>query len=136
MVHLLIALLRGLKFIGGALVGSGGLGLAIGGASLLALFAVGQDVALWVFDEALGVVVFALDGIPMPDIPTPQALVNAVADLGVVTIDVGGGKPIEINAAGIIFWVWGQLGFASGLAIVAAAMGIKLVLRLIPLVRL
>ncbi|MCA1939423.1 MAG: hypothetical protein LDL26_00360 [Caenispirillum bisanense] len=137
MVQLLMALLRGLKWIGGLLLGTNGLGIAIGAASLAALLTVGQDLAVWVFDEALGVVVLALGSVVVPDFPTPQDLVDAVLALGVVTIDVGAGvEPMRIDAGGVILWVWSQLAFGPALAIVAAAVGVKLVLRLIPFVRL
>ena len=101
-----------LSKIVGAIVWIGELFVAV----FVALWHLVTDAFVWVFDSALGLVVLALGGIDLAELP--------------VLPDLLSGLPAEVlNILGLI-------GFADALAIIGAAIAIRLVLQLIPFTRL
>lgn len=135
MLAVVMALLRGLKWIGGFLTGMSIGGVVLSSASLLALFTVGQDLFVWSLDQLLGLVVAALSGVDLGDMPSIQDHVDDLAGMGGNRLTVRD-MTVEFAIGSTLMWVWGKVGMTQALGIIASAVAVKLVLRLIPFVRL
>lgn len=77
------------------------------------------DIFVWLFDQLLGLVVSAVQSINLSGIPGAATITGYWSQL-----------PAEMLN------MLGYLGFGPAFAIIAAALGVRLVLQLIPFVRL
>jgi hypothetical protein len=75
-----------------------------------------------------------LSALELPDMPSIQDQVDKLAGGGSQNIDPMG--KISLNIGQTLIYVWKQSGLTDALSIIAAALGVKLVMKLIPLVRL
>jgi hypothetical protein len=135
MFALIRVIVRALKWlVTGGVASAGAFGTSAVVALLAGVLLVGQDLAVWAFDGFLGVVSYALSALELPDMPSIQDQVDKLAGGGSQNIDPMG--KISLNIGQTLIYVWKQSGLTDALSIIAAALGVKLVMKLIPLVRL